>query len=119
MESSPRRRFDATWLPFGMMIGFVVGMGFGLMIVDDLLLGAGIGFAVGIALGVVLGLRGRRGGPSEEEIEDAYQDQLHGYPRGAARPGASAAGHGASSAGAGTSADDSGHPLDGPPDQRV
>ena len=119
MSPSPRRRFDATWLPFGMMVGFVVGMGFGLMIVDDLLLGAGIGFAVGIALGVALGLRGRRGGPSEEEIEDAYQDALHGDPRGAARPGTSSAGAGTSADDPGTSADDSGHPLDGPPDQHV
>ncbi|MFC7456740.1 hypothetical protein ACFQS2_06060 [Brachybacterium sp. GCM10030267] len=70
-----RRRFDATWLPFGMIIGFTVGIGVGLSIFNNLFLGAGIGFIFGAALGVALGFRDRRGSKSQEEIEDAAQDR--------------------------------------------
>lgn len=81
MSHPPRRRFDATWLPFGMMIGFVVGIGTGLAVIENLLVGAVIGVLVGAALGAVLGLRG--GGrmvDDEDELDERYRRE-HGDPR--------------------------------------
>ncbi|WP_394215437.1 hypothetical protein [Brachybacterium vulturis] len=83
MTPRPRRRFDATWLPFGMMIGFTVGIGLGLSVISNLFIGALIGFAVGTALGVTLGFRDprRSGGAaeSEDEADDRYRRE-HGDP---------------------------------------
>ena len=82
MAPPARHRFDATWLPFGMMLGFVVGVGMGLAVVDDLLIGAIVGVLVGALLGVLLGLRG--GGDALTRDEDAEDDEYrrrHGDPR--------------------------------------
>ena len=95
MTRRTRRRFDATWLPFGMMIGFTVGIGLGLSVIDNIFLGALIGFAVGIALGVALGFRDprRSGGAtdSEDAADDRYRrehgDPGHGGPEGPRDPG--------------------------------
>ena len=73
MAPPARRRFDSTWLPFGMILGFVVGIGMGLAVV---------GVLVGAGLGVLLGLRG--GGDALTRDEDAEDDEyrrLHGDPR--------------------------------------
>lgn len=90
MTPRTRRRFDATWLPFGMMIGFTVGIGLGLAVIDNIFLGALIGFAVGIALGVALGFRDPRrsgGAADSEDAEDDLYRRRHGDPgpRGAER----------------------------------
>ena len=69
-----RRPFDATWLPFGMMIGFTVGMGFSLIITDSLLIAAGIGFLFGAVLGIVLGFRPRRGSASNDRHRESHGD---------------------------------------------
>ncbi len=85
---TPRsRRFDATWLPFGMMLGFTVGIGIGLGVIDNLAVGALIGFAVGTAFGVALGFRGTGGSATDEDAEDDLYRQRHGdpAPRGAER----------------------------------
>lgn len=58
---SRNRPFDATWLPFGIMIGFAVGMGIFLPVTGNLLVAAGIGLVFGVVLGTVLGFRPRRG----------------------------------------------------------
>lgn len=77
----PRRRFDATWLPFGMLIGFIVGMGFASMVTSNLLIGAGVGFLFGVALGIALGFRPRRGSASDDEdAEDDRYRASHGDP---------------------------------------
>lgn len=78
MSPSPRRRFDATWLPFGMMIGFVVGMGMGMTLVDNLFLGALIGVAVGAGFGILLGRRGVGGAAAEEDTLDEEYRRAHG-----------------------------------------
>lgn len=85
MTPPARRRFDATWLPFGMMIGFVVGVGLGLMVIDSLAVGAAIGFAVGALLGVMLGFRSPQGSSRDEDAEDDLYRRRHGdpAPRGA------------------------------------
>lgn len=85
MTPPTRRRFDATWLPFGMMIGFVVGIGLGLSVIDNLAIGAVIGFAVGAGLGIVLGFRNTGSSASDEDAEDDLYRQRHGdpAPRGA------------------------------------
>ncbi|MBB5830561.1 hypothetical protein [Brachybacterium aquaticum] len=81
MTDRPRRRFDATWLPFGMMLGFTVGIGVGLTAFDNLLLGALVGFAVGTALGIALGFRGGRGSSvRDEDAEDDEYRRRHGDP---------------------------------------
>ncbi|MGP9539479.1 hypothetical protein ACT3SP_15840 [Brachybacterium sp. AOP43-C2-M15] len=83
MTPSAPRRFDATWLPFGMMLGFTVGIGFGLAVIDNLFLGALVGFGVGAGFGILLGFRaGRRGGRglTDEDAEDDYNRRLHGDP---------------------------------------
>src|SRR5690606_17973855 len=72
MTAPTRRRFDATWLPFGMMLGFVIGVGIGLSIIDNLLAGAAIGVLVGAGLGTLLGFR--RGGGRGTEDEDAADE---------------------------------------------
>lgn len=85
---TPRsRRFDATWLPFGMILGFTVGIGIGLGVIDNLAIGALIGFAVGTALGIALGFRGMGGSASDEDAQDDLYRQRHGdpAPRGAER----------------------------------
>ncbi|GAP79884.1 MULTISPECIES: hypothetical protein [Brachybacterium] len=82
MAPPARRRFDSTWLPFGMILGFVVGIGMGLAVVDSLWIGAVVGVLVGAGLGVLLGLRG--GGDALTRDEDAEDDEyrrLHGDPR--------------------------------------
>src|SRR5699024_5062974 len=87
MAPRTRRRFDATWLPFGMMIGFTVGIGLGLSVIDNIFLGALIGFAVGIALGVALGFRDPRRSGGAADSEDAADDRYrreHGDPATAA-----------------------------------
>lgn len=93
MTPRPRRRFDATWLPFGMMIGFTVGIGLGLAVISNIFVGALIGFAVGAALGIALGFRDPRRSGSAADSEDAADDQYrreHGDPRPQRRePGAS------------------------------
>lgn len=81
MTPPTRRRFDATWLPFGMMLGFVIGVGIGLSIIDNLLVGAVIGFLVGAGLGVVLGFRrGGGSGVTDEDAEDDLYRQQYGDP---------------------------------------
>ena len=81
MPQPPRRRFDATWLPFGMMIGFTVGIGFGLAVLDNLFLGALCGFGFGAALGIALGFRGRATtSMADEDAEDDDYRRRHGDP---------------------------------------
>lgn len=79
-RSTPqRRRFDATWLPFGMMIGFILGMGIGLVVVDNLFLGALVGLAVGAGLGIALGRRGSvPDSAAEEDALDEEHRRAHG-----------------------------------------
>lgn len=78
MTPQKRRSFDATWLPFGMMIGFVVGIGAALTVTDNLLIGAGAGFLVGAVLGIVLGMRPRHASTSDEDAEDDRYRASHG-----------------------------------------
>ena len=85
MTPRTRRRFDATWLPFGMMIGFTVGIGIGLSVLDNLFIGAGLGFAVGAGLGIALGFRNPRRSGNEEDAEDDRYRRDHGDP-GPRRP---------------------------------
>ncbi|MDN5686392.1 MAG: hypothetical protein L0G94_06855 [Brachybacterium sp.] len=80
MTPRTRRPFDATWLPFGMIIGFVVGIGTALAVTDNLLVGAAIGFLIGGALGVALGLRPRDGSTTDEDAEDDRYRASHGDP---------------------------------------
>ncbi|APX32799.1 hypothetical protein BH708_08775 [Brachybacterium sp. P6-10-X1] len=80
MTPRTRRRFDATWLPFGMMVGFVVGIGTALAVTDNLLVGAVVGFLIGGALGVVLGLRPRDTSTADEDAEDDRYRAAHGDP---------------------------------------
>ena len=80
MTPSAPRRFDATWLPFGMMIGFVVGIGVGLSFLDELLLGAILGVVVGAALGIMLGFRGVGASTTDEDAEDDRYRREHGDP---------------------------------------
>lgn len=51
------RPFDATWLPFGLMIGFALSIGILLPLTGSVLITAGAGLLLGAALGIVLGLR--------------------------------------------------------------
>lgn len=67
-----KHRFDATWLPFGMMIGVAVGIGTGMILLDSLLLGAIAGMLLGLVIGIVLGFTPRRGEGTAEEAEDEY-----------------------------------------------
>jgi|GEM_PF-2394073 len=67
-----KRRFDATWLPFGMMIGVAVGIGTGMILLDSLLLGAIAGMLLGLVIGIVLGFTPRRREGTAEEAEDEY-----------------------------------------------
>ncbi|NMA75806.1 MAG: AtpZ/AtpI family protein [Actinomycetales bacterium] len=82
MTPRTRRRFDATWLPFGMMIGFTVGVGLGLAVFDNLFAGALVGFIVGAGLGIALGFRDprRSGTRAEEDAEDDLYRRQHGDP---------------------------------------
>lgn len=80
MTDQKRRSFDATWLPFGMMIGFVVGIGAALTVTDNLLIGAGVGFLLGTALGIFLGLRPRRVSTADEDAEDDRDRDSHADP---------------------------------------
>ena len=80
MTPRTRRRFDATWLPFGMMIGFTVGIGFGLALIDNIFVGALIGFFVGAGLGIALGFRDPRRSGNEEDAEDDLYRKQHGDP---------------------------------------
>lgn len=80
MTAPARRRFDATWLPFGMMLGFTVGIGLGLAVIDNLFIGALIGFAVGALLGIVLGFRDTGRSASEEDAEDDRFRRSQGEP---------------------------------------
>lgn len=81
-----KRRFDATWLPFGMMIGVAVGIGTGMVILDNLIAGAIAGILLGVAIGIALASAPRRGGRSAEEIEDEFvrrqEDSASGPDRG-------------------------------------
>ena len=52
-----RRPFDATWLPFGMIIGFALSIGILLPLTGSVLNTAVAGLLLGAALGIVLGLR--------------------------------------------------------------
>ena len=81
MTPPARRRFDATWLPFGMLLGFVVGVGIGLAVIDSIFVGALIGFAVGAALGIVLGFRDPGRSVSDEDEEDDRYRRAQGDPR--------------------------------------
>ena len=80
MTASPRRRFDATWLPFGMMIGFVVGIGLGLAVINNIFIGALIGFIVGAALGIALGFRDPQRSVDDEDAADDLYRREHGDP---------------------------------------
>ena len=83
MTPRTRRRFDATWLPFGMMLGFTVGIGLGLSVIENLFVGALIGFVAGIVLAVVLGFRDPRRTGGAADSEDAADDEYrreHGDP---------------------------------------
>lgn len=82
MTPRTRRRFDATWLPFGMMIGFTVGVGLGLAVIDNIFIGAGVGFAVGAGLGIALGFRDprRSGSATDEDAADDLYRSRHGDP---------------------------------------
>lgn len=71
---TPRRPFDATWLPFGFMIGTAVGIGTGMVIFGSLLAGVVVGVLLGLAIGVAMGLSRGRGHRSPEEVEDALID---------------------------------------------
>lgn len=70
-----KRRFDATWLPFGMMIGVAVGIGTGMILLESLFLGAIAGVLLGVVIGIVLGFTPRRGEGTAEEAEDEYVRQ--------------------------------------------
>ena len=52
-----RRPFDATWLPFGMMIGCALSIGILLPLTGSVLITAGAGILLGAVLGIVLGRR--------------------------------------------------------------
>lgn len=80
MTAPKRRRFDATWLPFGMMIGFTVGIGLGLAVINNIFIGALIGFALGATLGIALGFRDPRRSASDEDAEDDRYRREHGDP---------------------------------------
>lgn len=73
MSTRTRRPFDATWLPFGVLIGTMVGIGLGIEMFGNVWAGGAVGVGLGLVIGVVLGLRGKRG-PSAEESEDAILD---------------------------------------------
>lgn len=64
------RRFDATYLPFGLPIGMIIGIAVGMLGFNSLPLGFVLGIVFGIAIGVVMGLRNH----SDEEDELA-EDQ--------------------------------------------
>ena len=64
-----KRRFDATWLPFGMIIGT------GMVILDNLFAGAIAGILLGAVIGIALGSAPRRGSRSAEEVEDEFVRQ--------------------------------------------
>lgn len=88
MTPPRRRRFDATWLPFGMMLGFTVGIGVGLSFLDNLFLGAAFGFVVGALFGILLGFRGRGStSVADEDAEDDEYRRLHGDPPPQGRSG--------------------------------
>lgn len=74
-----RRKFDATWLPFGMSIGIAIGIGTGLVVFGNIFAGAGVGFILGAAIGIALGTAGRRQGASDEEIEDREDEEYREY----------------------------------------
>lgn len=78
MPPAPRRSFDATWLPFGLLIGIVVGIGTGMVIFQNLLAGVAVGVLLGIAIGISLGFSRGSGRPSPEQIED---ELLHAAER--------------------------------------
>lgn len=80
MTPPARRRFDATWLPFGMMLGFTVGVGLGMAVIDNIFVGALVGFAVGAGFGIALGFRDPRRSGNEEDAEDDLYRQQHGDP---------------------------------------
>ena len=80
MTAPTRRRFDATWLPFGMMIGFTVGIGLGLAVINNIFIGALIGFAVGATLGIALGFRDPRRSVDDEDAEDDRYRREYGDP---------------------------------------
>ena len=82
MTPRTRRPFDATWLPFGMMIGFVVGIGGALAVTDNLLVGAIVGFLIGAALGIVLGFRPRHVSQADEDAEDTTDTRGGSSPDG-------------------------------------
>jgi len=77
MVPRKRRPFDATWLPFGIMIGFALGMGIFLPVTGNLLIAAGIGLLFGIVLGIVLGFRPRRRSGSHPHDREAGQPPPH------------------------------------------
>lgn len=70
MTQDTRRTFDATWMPFGMLIGFILGVGASLAVSDNLFVGATIGFVAGTILGIVLGFRTPKGSEADEDAED-------------------------------------------------
>lgn len=80
MTPRTRRPFDATWLPFGMMLGFTVGIGMGLAVIDNIFIGALIGFVIGAVLGIALGFRDPRRSGGDEDAEDDRYRQSHGDP---------------------------------------
>lgn len=80
MTPQKHRSFDATWMPFGMLIGFIVGMGIALTMTDSLVTAAACGFASGIALGIILGFRPRHRSTTDEDAEDDRYRAEHGDP---------------------------------------
>lgn len=73
MTDRPRRPFDATWLPFGIVIGSMIGIRAGLEVFENIWAGGAVGVGLGLLIGIFMGLRNRNG-PTAEESEDAIID---------------------------------------------
>lgn len=112
--SQKKRRFDATWLPFGMMLGIAVGIGTGMILLDSLFLGAIAGVLLGLVIGIVLGRTPRRGEGSAEELEDEYVRRQEEAASGPERGAHDAQSAGESSPTREEHTDDGAHGEDGP-----
>lgn len=89
MTQRPPRRFDATWLTFGLPIGLVLGIGIGMTVLDSLIIGFALGVLLGLGIGAVMGLRASDGSREDELIEDALLAEQRRTEQD--RPGASSA----------------------------